>query len=491
MRSTFILLLTISVLVSIIILVLPFLCLHNNYNYTTDFKCDVNKLNAEIINQSNDTVGANFSIKDLDVVAKNLNKVDFNRLILYLSNKVGNDVAISAAYESLDNEVDKRIFASGMRSRYPKFEQILNNLTDKEDNIIAHRRMIDYQLTLVNNIFNFAIAAIVTLAFAIILPQKGFHGSIQFCYVALCLLLRAAKIVQNWGLISSRELLEFQYNTIYLKLCPFLGTLEDLLIFARLICLTLLVYNLWKRQQHILPPGKVEDETITGYVVTTIISSAILTAGGVMLRIMLTGRPCAAHQGDLYWATELYGVITSGILFTINATLVLICYIDLKKHKADLKYIVRESAMRESETKIPDGPQRLRVYIKVLLLLFVSNYIMFAVNYAMSWAEVTTYTDPTYILIILGSLVCTNSSLLLLVLLSQEGVQRGLKNIVKYWETRIENLKDPIFYENEGAFKTVKSCVYWIQWKLVVILLKLSTWCDSVLAFECCNKRGK
>ncbi|OXA61989.1 hypothetical protein Fcan01_00946 [Folsomia candida] len=461
MRSTFILLLTISVLVSIIILVLPFLCLHNNYNYTTDFKCDVNKLNAEIINQSNDTVGANFSIKDLDVVAKNLNKVDFNRLILYLSNKVGNDVAISAAYESLDNE------------------------------IIAHRRMIDYQLTLVNNIFNFAIAAIVTLAFAIILPQKGFHGSIQFCYVALCLLLRAAKIVQNWGLISSRELLEFQYNTIYLKLCPFLGTLEDLLIFARLICLTLLVYNLWKRQQHILPPGKVEDETITGYVVTTIISSAILTAGGVMLRIMLTGRPCAAHQGDLYWATELYGVITSGILFTINATLVLICYIDLKKHKADLKYIVRESAMRESETKIPDGPQRLRVYIKVLLLLFVSNYIMFAVNYAMSWAEVTTYTDPTYILIILGSLVCTNSSLLLLVLLSQEGVQRGLKNIVKYWETRIENLKDPIFYENEGAFKTVKSCVYWIQWKLVVILLKLSTWCDSVLAFECCNKRGK
>lgn len=98
----------------------------------------MNKLNAEIINQSNDTVGANFSIKDLDVVAKNLNKVDFNRLILYLSNKVGNDVAISAAYESLDNEVDKRIFASGMRSRYPKFEQILNNLTDKEDNVSSN-----------------------------------------------------------------------------------------------------------------------------------------------------------------------------------------------------------------------------------------------------------------------------------------------------------------------------------------------------------------
>lgn len=83
---------------------------------------------------------------------------------------------------------------------------------------------------------------------------------------------------------------------------------------------------------------------------------------------MFRGRPCAAHQGDLYWATELYGVITSGILFTINATLVLICYIDLKKHKADLKYIVRESAMRESETKIPDGPQRchLHVYLDVM-----------------------------------------------------------------------------------------------------------------------------
>lgn len=52
--------------------------------------------------------------------------------------------------------------------------------------------------------------------------------------------------------------------------------------------IVILIVNQYLRQQHILPPGKVEDETITGYVVTTIISSAILTAGGVMLRIMLT-----------------------------------------------------------------------------------------------------------------------------------------------------------------------------------------------------------
>lgn len=130
MHSTFVLLIITSVLVSIIILILPFLCFRSNYNDTTNFKCDVNKLDAEIVNKSNQ----NFSIKDLDVVGEN-KIVDFNRLILYLSNKVGNEVAISAAYESLDNEVDKRIFATGMKMKYPKLEQIFNNLTDREENV--------------------------------------------------------------------------------------------------------------------------------------------------------------------------------------------------------------------------------------------------------------------------------------------------------------------------------------------------------------------
>ncbi|XP_035715639.1 uncharacterized protein LOC118438906 [Folsomia candida] len=376
-----------------------------------------------------------------------------------------------------------------MKMKYPKLEQIFNNLTDREENIIVHRRKIDEQLTFANNIFNFAIAAIVTVAFAILLPQQRFHGCIQFCYVALSLLLRTGKIIQNWGIIANRGLPGYQYSTIYLKICPFLSTFEDFLTFARLICLTLLVYDLWKTfgKQLVLPLNKVEDVTITGYFVTTIISSAILSAGRLMLRIMLTGRPCAPHQGDLHWASETYAVITSGILFTINATLVVLCHIEMKNRKDDNNFVVGKSA-----TNIPDGMQRLRMYIKVLLLLFVSNYVMLVVNYAMSWAEVTTYTDPTYILIILGNLVCTHSSLLLLILLSQQAVQRGLKSVAKYWETRITILKDSTFHENGDAFKkTVKHCVYWIQWKLVGILLKFSTLCDSVLHFDCQKNRGK
>lgn len=104
------------------------------------------------------------------------------------------------------------------------------------------------------------------------------------------------------------------------------------------------------------------------------------------------------------------------------------------------------------------------MYIKVLLLLFVSNYVMLVVNYAMSWAEVTTYTDPTYILIILGNLVCTHSSLLLLILLSQQAVQRGLKSVAKYWETRITILKGEYLVVNCGSINIVTFYMLLTDW---------------------------
>ncbi|OXA49443.1 hypothetical protein Fcan01_15618 [Folsomia candida] len=354
---------------SFLILSLSFWIFDLNNNIPIVLRCDMNDLVEKETEKSNQT-GENFDYpeffrvdgritKFFNQTGNNANFSNFNELIPYLVYNatfynVTPTIAILFYYECINNTKEKIIFTTEMDELYPEFYATRRNIVESKggDEVKyfrdeEKRDIFYFRLLLLNSSAQLVFGTLIAITYLLLWERHSLHGHLQLCYVLSEAVYRTGKLIYLAIFLNGIRSTQFSYNRKYLQNCAKFDTFSAYNYNAKLLWLTLLVYDLWKTFGNgIVLPGSRKSKFVKHFAFA-ILSPAVYTCAGLILQTTVWGYDCSML---LYrrnkMVSQILGNAPSIILFACNLFFVISCYRKSKMMQKEGEFAQRNVTSR-------------------------------------------------------------------------------------------------------------------------------------------------
>ncbi|XP_035711083.1 uncharacterized protein LOC118436674 [Folsomia candida] len=489
---------------SLLILSIPFWIFDTDNNTPIVPRCDLNSFVQSETEKSNQT-GENLDYPEFLRVYGRLTKFfnktgnhanfsNFNELIPYLVyNATFYDVmplsAIVFYLQCINNSKEEGIFSVKMDELYPEFFPLLYNNPKLRENgtfkyyrSIAKRGDLYFLLLVVNSSVQVVFGTIIAITYLLLWERHSLHGHLQLCYVLSEAGYRTGKLIQLIFLVKSGAR-NSTYNVKYLEHCAKIDALSDYTSLSRHVWLTVLVFHLWKAFGRGITLPKNGKSKFGKYFAFALLSPAVFTCAKFMLQILLWGYDCNGLERNESTFTILHNT-RSILLFACNLFFVLCCYRKSKVMQKEGEFAQENVICKR------DGSSRLRLYIKLLLVLFGFQFCLPLISEVLDMVNLSPGRDETYVSLILNNVAICHSFFLFFVLIRHRQTKVGLKQVVVLEKGNLTKSADLLFESVLSGkvaliiLQHVKCAWYLVKIRIVFAFLKLTIVCRKITCKE-------